>query len=292
MKTQEESSSLPAPFCAIVAAQLRASGYTVASWESTGVNVLPPNACEEQYIGLANLYRRARAANVAEWPQMIREFLVHLTNVTTAQSIPDDLTSIADRLRPRIGRPFDRSNAHPWGIPLPGTELEITLVIDFPHTMAFVTEQMLKKSRKRGEDLLEVALENLRIATPEDFFERASPEHDIYLGHTGDGYDASRALIVEELLPESPAGFWVAVPTREELAVWPVSFTAMQHIHGLHLFATENYREHAYPISEDVYWVWHGTWHSFITSHNGESVIDPPDLFIEALRELGGHDCD
>ena len=66
------------------------------------------------------------------------------------------------------------------------------------------------------------------------------------MGHSGDGYDAARALI-DDLLPDSPAGFWVVIPSREELAVWPVSFAALAKIHVIKMFAQDNYRDHAYP---------------------------------------------
>ncbi|HEY1187743.1 MAG TPA: hypothetical protein VGE74_08805 [Gemmata sp.] len=284
----EPAPPFPAGFRSVVTARLAAGGYSVADWEPSGVNVRPPGGGDEQYIGLANLYRRAKAAPPDEWPELIDGFLGRLAQAVSAPDIPHDLNTVADRLRPRLGRPFDKRAAHPWGIPLPGTGLEITLVVDFPHTMAFVTDEMLKRSRTRGEDLLDVAVENLRNATPADFFDRASPDHDIYLGHTGDSYDAARALIVEELMPDAPAGFWVAIPSRDELAVWPVSFPAIKDVHGLHLFAVENYREHAYPITDDVFWVWQGVWHPFIALKDGDSVIDPPELFIEALQALEG----
>jgi hypothetical protein len=283
------SSALPFPedFRAAVLAQLAAVGLSVTEWESGGVRVRPSGG-EEQYVGLANLHRRARAADPSEWPEMIRGFLQRVT-ATKNQDIPDDLNTVADRIRPRLGRPFDRSQHHPWGIPLPGTGLEITLVIDFPHTMAYVTDEMLKKSRKKGEDLLDAALENLRKATPGDYFERASDELDIYVGSLGDAYDATRALLVEEMMPESPAGYWVALPSREELAVWPVSFEALARVHVLKMFAEENYREHAYPVSDEVFWVWHGAWYRFgISLKDNDLVIDAPDPFGEALRELRG----
>jgi hypothetical protein len=148
---------------------------------------------------------------------------------------------------------------------------------------------MLKKSRKKGEDLLDAALENLRKATPGDYFERASDELDIYVGSLGDAYDATRALLVEEMMPESPAGYWVALPSREELAVWPVSFEALARVHVLKMFAEENYREHAYPITDEVFWVWHGAWYRFgISLKDNDLVIDAPDPFGEALQELRG----
>jgi hypothetical protein len=286
--SEDPSSSplFPAEFRAIVVAELTAAGLTVIDWETNGVNVRPVAGGDGQYIGLANLHRRARAVNPTEWPAMVREF-IERSSRSKLQSIPTDLNTVSDRLRPRLGQPFDRRQAHPWGIPLPGTGLEITIVIDFPQTMAFVTPEMLTASRKKGEDLLDVALENLRTATPPDYFERASDQLDIYIGHTGDGYDAARALLVEELMPDSPAGFWVAIPSREELAVWP--FPALGRVHVLKMFADENFREHAYPVSDEVFWVWHGTWYRFgIALKDDDLVIDAPEPFGEALQELQG----
>src|SRR5262249_28278177 len=207
--------------------------------------------------------------------------------------IPDDLTTVAGQLRPRLGKPFAREGkAYPWGIPLPGTGLEINLVIDFPNTMAYVTDEMLKKTGKDGEDLLDLALANLRADTPADFFERVSEELDIYVGHTGDGYDAARALLIEDLLPESPAGFWVTIPTREELAVWPVSFAALSKIHVIKLFAQDNFRDRAYPVTDDVFWLWQGTWYSFGIRVDEKNVtISPPEEFLAVLQDLEG-DCE
>ncbi|MCI0703984.1 MAG: hypothetical protein L0241_23240 [Planctomycetia bacterium] len=278
----------PDDFRVAVAAQLAAIGYSVVCWQSSGVDVRPPADNEQQYIGLENLHRRVKASERTEWPRIIREFLDHLTGALQAPAIPDDLTTISARLRPRLGVPFDhKGKTHPWGIPLPGTGLEINLVVDFPHTMAYVTDSMLAKCRQKGEDLLDVAMDNLRSATPGDFFELATEELEIYIGHTGDGYDSARALLVEELLPDSPAGFWVAIPSREQLAVWPVSLGAIARVQVLKMFATENYREHAYPVTDDVFWVWQGTWYRFgITLRDNDLVLDAPTPFGDALREL------
>jgi hypothetical protein len=153
--------------------------------------------------------------------------------------------------------------------------------------MAYVTEEMLAKTGKAGEDMLDLALANLRAETPSDFFEQVSEELDIFVGHTGDGYDAARALLIEDLLPESPAGFWVAVPSREELAVWPVSFAALSKIHVVKLFAQDNYRDHAYPVTDEVFWLWRGMWYPFGISVDEKNVtISPPDEFLAALKGL------
>jgi hypothetical protein len=284
--------ALPTGFRAAITHALADFGYSVSTWEADGVNVLPPNRDKEggQYVGLANLYRRTKAAEKADWPAMIREFLRHVTGALGGPKIPDDLAAVADQLRPRLGKPFSRQGkAYPWGIPLPGTGLEINLVIDYPNTMAYVTEEMLRKTGKAGEDLLDLALANLKADTPSDFFDKVSEELDIYVGHTGDGYDAARALLVEDLLPESPAGFWIALPSREELAVWPVSFPALSKIHVIKLFAQDNYRDHAYPVTDEVFWVCNGSWYRFgITVDEKNVTVSPPDEFLAALNQLGG----
>jgi hypothetical protein len=291
-------SEFPSGFRAVVTHALTGLGYTVVGWEAEGVNVVAPGNSKtteerEHYIGLSNLYRRAKIAEHSEWPTMIREFLEHITRTLAGPKIPDDLTTIAAQLRPRLGRPFSHEGqAYPWGIPLPGTGLEINLVIDYPNTMAYVTEEMLKKTGKPGEDLLDIALANLRATTSGDFFEQVSDELNIFVGHSGDGYDSARALLIEDLLPESPAGFLVAIPSREELAVWPVSYEALSKIHVIKMFAEDNFREHAYPVTEDVFWVWHGTWYQFGIHVDEKNVtVSPPEEFLAALRTLGEPDA-
>ncbi len=293
-------SGIPSGFRAAVTHALNEFGYTVAEWETDGVNVYPPDESDRSpesrhYIGLSNLYRRAKAAERSEWPAIIREFLEHVSGSCNAATIPNDLVSIGKLLRPRLGQPFSReARAYPWGIPLPGTGLEINLVIDYPNTMAYVTEDMLKKTSQSAEDLLDLAFDNLRQSTTGDFFEQVSDELDIFVGHSGDGYDAARALLIEDLLPETSAGFLVAIPSRDELVVWPVSFKALEKIHVIKLFAADNYRDHAYPITDDVFWLWHGTWYAFgIHIDEKEITISPPEEFVQALKQLGDNNsCD
>lgn len=286
-----QPTALPGGFRAAVTHALAGFGYRVVGWEADGVNVAAPAKEGQQYIGLSNLYRRAKGAERVEWTNMIREFLDHVTGALAGPTIPGDLAAVVSQLRPRLGKPFDRrGKAHPWGITLPGTGLEINLVIDYPNTMAYVTAEMLEKTDRTAEDLLDIALANLHAETPADFLERVSEELDIYVGHTGDGYDAARALLLDDLLPEleTSAGFWVAIPSREELAVWPVSFDALGKIHVLKMFATDNFRDHAYPVTDDVFWVCNGTWYPFgITIDDENITVSPPEEFLKALQAMG-----
>ena len=108
------------------------------------------------------------------------------------------------------------------------------------------------------------------------------------IGHLGDGYDAARAFRIYDLLPESRAGYWVAIPSREELAVWPVTFNAVEDS-CVQAVRGENYREHAYPVTDEVSGSGeaHGT-RSALRSTIRTSPASLPDEFIEALKELEG----
>ena len=91
MKTTEDSSPLafPEDFRTAVIAQLAVVGLSVIEWEPNGVHVCPADG-KEQYIGLANLHRRAKAADPSEWPELIRGFLERLatTKALIASTLP------------------------------------------------------------------------------------------------------------------------------------------------------------------------------------------------------------
>ncbi len=281
--------ALPRGFRTAVQEVLAAHGYQIVRWESDGVYICPAGSDEEQYIGLNNLYRRARNIPRDEWPPLIAEFLEHVHSVSNGPELPDHLDTITAQLRPRIGPPFEKDlRLPPWSTPLPGTPLVLSLVIDFPHAMAYATEAMVDNSQLSAEELLACALDNLRQDTPEDFFEPVSPPLGLLLGHTSDGYDASRALLAEELVPDQPAGLFVAVPSRDELYVWPVGAEAMRHLLPFQQFVSENYRRHAYPISDQIFWVYQQKWHPFPIRLEGDTVhVYPPEEFLACITAAG-----
>ncbi|MCS7269858.1 MAG: hypothetical protein NZ703_02135, partial [Gemmataceae bacterium] len=141
------SGHFSANFRAAVTTALQEQGYTVLAWEEDGVNVIGPQA-DEQYLGLNNLYRRALGLDQAEWPLLIRQFLEHVTHISGGPDLPAALDTVTAQLRPRLVTPFS-SDLKPrlWSRPLPGTPLIISLVIDFPHAMAYATQEMVENSQ-------------------------------------------------------------------------------------------------------------------------------------------------
>lgn len=281
------SPSYPADFCHAVAAQLQARGYTVVRWVDDGVHILSPTSPNEQYLGLNNLYRRLTQAIPAEHLQLIHQFLDHLDTIQTAPPLPTSLDTVTAQLRPRLGPPFlHDSPLRPWSRPWPGTPLTVSLVIDLPTTMVYVTDDMVHNSQATPDQLFQCAVDNLRQDTNADFLQPVDDDLDLLLGHSGDGYDASRALFIESLLPRySPAGVWLALPSRDELYVWPVNPTSLKYLPQFKRAVERHYRQHPYPISDELFWVYHKRWYTFPIHFDAPDTVSitPPPEFLSLL---------
>src|SRR5262249_17327072 len=111
----------------------------------------------EHTVGLENLFRRARREDRSNWPALISEFLQRLISAEKTAVTDADLLTLADQVLVRLTShtPVVSEALKVWSRPLEGTSLFINLVIDQPDTMSYVTEEMIEKSAKPGEDWLE-----------------------------------------------------------------------------------------------------------------------------------------
>jgi hypothetical protein len=241
-------------------------------------------------VGVENLYRRARRADRADWPALITEFLHTVGSAGQATNLPTDLANVAAQLLVRLGPPLSAplGEGKVWSHPLNDTDLCVSLVVDFPDRLCYVTDQLVENSGQPGTVWLRQALVNLQARTPTDCFQMVDAESGIQICGVADAYDTSRALLLDDLLPETRAeGFFVALPGRDELLVLPVSAPALAHVHLLRVLAEKNFRSTPYPISPHVYWVQRGSWYHFPIEIQGQSVaIQPPEAFVAVLKRL------
>jgi hypothetical protein len=238
-------------------------------------------------LGLENLFRRLRAEARAEWPGLIVEML---RAVPPEPAATPTLDEVAERILLRLGPPFG-SGAEArevWYQPLVGKRLGVTLVIDHPNSMSYVTSQQIADSGQDAQEWVERAVANLRAKTPADCV--ASIHADTGLRHceVGDAYDSSRAMILDWMLPgHDDNGFFVALPGRDQLLVLPVSQETLAHVVWLRAVAARTHQTVPYPISGEVFWVRQGVWHPFsITIQTKGAVVAPPPEFAEVLQRI------
>src|SRR5437763_4693822 len=167
-------------------------GWKVTAWHDGGVTCVDP-AGEEQTVGLENVYRRARQADRAEWPDIVRAFLGNVDTGQYKDVVGSGLAEVAGRLLPRVGRPFKAHgvDTRPWARPLGETGLAVNLVIDFPHSMAYVNEDQVEESGRPADEWVGQALDNLRAHTPADCVHAIHEESGLRVCEAGDSYDSS-----------------------------------------------------------------------------------------------------
>jgi hypothetical protein len=282
-------SSLSPEFRFEVASVLREFGWTIVKWVSDGLDCKNEEGAT-QSLGLSNLYRRVKNADRKEWPEMIRHFMKSIFESVEPGHKTDDLHEVAGQLLVRLGRKFsdDLPGSGVWNEPIDETGLVKSIVIDHPQTMMYVTNDLVEKSGRPGDEWLAIGLDRLRELTPEGFFEGIGEDTSIYVGSTGDAYDAARALVVEELLPEEcPAGCWVAVPCRDLIFALAVRMETLQQAHLLQYLAQRNFETKPYPISEEIFWVHEGVWRPFKVLRTKDNIqVFPPQEFLDVLSTV------
>jgi hypothetical protein len=143
---------------------------------------------------------------------------------------------------------------------------------------------------------------NLLEHTPEECLEVIDEESGILLGNAGDAYDASRALLLEDLLPEAKEdGYFVGLPSRDQLFVLPVVKEAVVFLYLMKGIVDKEFKTAPYPISSELFWVRGGLWHVFpveVDLVNKKLSLSPPtdlvpilDRFL-AMEEAGGDEHD
>lgn len=278
----------PGTFLLALREAFAALGWQARRWLADAVECQDA-AGEEQLVGLENLYRRARREDRSRWPELIRDFLNRVHEAEHAH--PDeDLASVADRLLVRLGQPFTRlgDRVRVWAQPIDGTPLIASLVIDHAETMSYVTEEMVAASGRAGEEWLRQALENLLGRTPADCLQPIDEDTGLLLCNTGDAYDSSRALLLNTLLPQTTEfGCLVALPSRDELLILPVTAQALPFVHLMKMLAEKSFRTAPYPICDQVFWVQQETWRAFgVELRDKTVVLQPPVEFAVVLERL------
>lgn len=241
----------------------------------------------EQVLGLENLYRRLRREDRATWPLLIVEML---RSVPPESSTTVNLNEVAERILLRLGPPFAPATEGKeiWYQPLVGKRLGVTLVVDYPNSMSYVSAQQVADSGQEAGFWLGRAVANLRDKTPENCVSEIHEESGLCHCEVGDAYDSSRAMLLDWMIPgHDDDGFFVALPGRDQLLVLPVAKDALGHVAWLRALASRTHETVPYPISGEIFWVRQGEWRPFgVSIDKNQVVVTPPPEFTEVLKRL------
>jgi len=208
---------------------------------------------QETPVGLHDAWRHAEAFPQG-FTQMVAQLVADITEVGLDHVDDLDFAAAAPLLMPQV-------RARKW-IDEQGTfggatlvqrpmndELATVYVIDHPTSMVFVCREHLKRWRKTDTDVHNIALANLQRSGGGAVVAADATKEPMVL-QTGDGYDASRVLLLEQA-----EGLLVAIPDRDTL--W-VGGEQGQNLEQL-MATTEAIAEKAaHPVSPSVFRVTDG----------------------------------
>ena len=276
----------PGSFLLALRGALAEVNWQARRWLGVAVECVDADG-HEQVVGLENLYRRLRREDRANWTALIVEMLRSVPP-ETAEIV--SLHDVAERILLRLGPPLApiAEGKQVWFQPLVGKRLGVTLVVDYPNSMSYVTEQQITDSNQEAAQWLQRAVTNLRGQTPADCVAQVHEGSGLRNCEVGDAYDSSRAMLLDWLLPgHAEDGFFVAVPGRDQLLVLPVVKDALGHVAWLRALAAKTHQTVPYPISGEIFWVREGAWHPFAVSlDKNQVVVTPPAEFAEVLERL------
>ncbi|MBI2299754.1 MAG: hypothetical protein HYU66_12580 [Armatimonadetes bacterium] len=118
----------------------------------------------------------------------------------------------------------------------------------------FVLQQQLDEWDTSGTAVIGAALDNLRRDTPKEAIQSLEPDH--FALDAGDGLDASRLLILDELHDDARAcGVLAAAPCREVLSFTPFNRKGYRHLKHLINLAKRCHDSWAFPIIDSLFYI-------------------------------------
>ena len=190
------------------------------------------------------------------WPETIAEGLVE--QAAELRSDEDDWLELRQRVWPVLISQADGRAMlarSPETVAFPFAEaLLICVGYRVGEGWRYVTMPRLTTWEIDGSALIAAAVANLRTQTPAGTVQTVDPHH--YALDTGDGFDSSRLLILDELATEAPeAGALAIVPSREVLSFTPFNSRGAQNLRKLVNLAARCYADWPYPIETGLFYI-------------------------------------
>jgi hypothetical protein len=287
-------------------------GVTAQSWGVTAVKEAtmilwmkekgegpPPDAYEVVGVQLAGHEVRFDSVRVqyAQIPAADRPALLDFHLKALLETERDGkpgarpLEGVRDRLLPVVRGPMPVEENAPPSLALAEGLVHVYLVVDSEHTMSYVSDDDLATWGKSFGDVLTLAVENLRRRSPPSAWTTVDGAPGVLFYHTGDSYDASRALLLRDLVQPWPEeGAFVSVPSRDLLVCVPLrDLGAIRQLGPMAAFSRDRSREEAYAICERTFWFDGRAWEPVSIEFEKKGPrIAPSERLTHALVRLGG----
>jgi uncharacterized protein YtpQ (UPF0354 family) len=203
---------------------------------------------QDTAVALHELYRRAEAFP-GSLPAAVAALVDEIAELGLDRIADHDFASVATAILPQVrsrkwiaanGRFGDAALVHRQLT----DDLAVVYVVDDAEAMVFVCQGHLRLWRRSAEDLHHLAISNLQRRGGLQFCVRQADREPV-LVQSGDGYDAARVLLLDDV-----DGLLVAMPDRDLL--WIASDQG-QDLPALSAAAATMAQTSQHPVSDRIY---------------------------------------
>jgi hypothetical protein len=249
---------------------------------------------ESSEYGLSNLAQLCHAVGRKGWQEAIANHFENLFVAADAEAelaeIARDFEGIRSMLKVRIYAGaslggMDAGEPVSWEL---ASGLTAAFVYDLPTTVRTASADHIESWGKSREELLSVAIENVRADAVETqpMGDGASAPIACFADHF---FAASHAFLLGERVPRDANGSAVfAVPHRHTLVYAPlVDLGVIESINRIIVTAGSMFQQGPGSISPGVYWWRNGSATLLPSEFDGREVhFAPPDEFVQVLNTL------
>ena len=264
-----------------------------------GVRLTQPDG-DSQTLGLLNLAQVCHQAPRGEWPELIARHLTLSLDIAGAgadfvESLETDFARAKSKLKLRL-YPEDYANR---GLPLvyqPVADgLIAVLVYDLPESIASVPEDHLRRWGREREEVLALALENVRASASVKQSRIDLPTGGALELLTGenDYFATTHLLFLEQYVQPAPeSGVLVGAPNRHGLVFHRIEgMEVIQALQALLGIVPGMYAEGPGSISPNLYWWRNGSLTLLPSEIDGGQIhFHPPQEFMDMLNAMAEED--
>ncbi|MGP1346250.1 MAG: hypothetical protein ACTS3F_06230 [Phycisphaerales bacterium] len=208
------SPSTPSAFVSYAISALRESGiHARASDDASRALVILPQGEEVEARGLFNEWARGDNASRAE---TIQRFVRMVAEINSKATRPPDFSDAA--IRPYLRSGLMAHALERGSIPYNwlGGHYVLGCALDAPSAVVLVRKEQLQSASMRFEDCLSRSIARLRESAPEPF---TRLDDNFVVAAVGDGHDAARLLMIDEIARLGLRGPVVAVPASPDFLI-------------------------------------------------------------------------
>jgi len=260
------------------------------------VYIAADNTFGFEKLGLQNLSQMCKQNDIKDYEAVVADHFNTMIRIHKFNTEFDEIVSDFEKIKKYIGI---RLHDIEYAANLKEENLIIKdfaegvvamLVFDLPESVMNIKPSQAEPWNKTIDELFEIGKKNIKENYPVNLSEEKVGDNKIWFAEADHFYATNIAMHIEDY-PQliGKKGALVSIPNRHVTMIYPIhDLEVVGTLNNMLYLTSRMYEDGPGSITDKLYWYCNGV---FIDiphkTENEKLVISPPDLFIDALNELG-----